>query len=167
MGRYISLPVLALAAILNTTVLAEFRLGGGGPDLVLMLVVAWALLADLREAMLWAVVGGVMQDMLSVAPLGASALGLVVVAFAADTAFGQLSRRNLLIPPLVAAIGTVVYHLGLIAVLRVDGMAVPVGRALTYVTLPAVIYNTVLMIPVYRAVGALHHALQPRRVRLE
>lgn len=167
MGRYLGIPLLALAAILNTTVMAQFRLGGGAPDLVFLLVMSWALLADVREAMLWAVIGGLMQDSLSIAPWGASSIGLVAVAFVADAAFGDVSRRNVLIPPLVAAAGTVVYHLGMLAALRFSGTSVPVSTGLSYVTFPTVIYNVILSIPVFRLIGVLHQMLQPRRVRLE
>jgi rod shape-determining protein MreD len=167
MGRYVGFPLLLIAALLNATVVAELRIGNGAPDLVLLLVISWALLADVREAMFWAVVGGVMQDMLSVAPLGASSLGLVIVAFAADTAFGDVRRSNVLIPPLVALVGTVIYHLGLIAVLQLVGYGVPFGTAMTYVTFPAMIYNAILIIPVFRLTGLLHVWLTPRRVRLE
>ena len=167
MGRYVGIPLLMIAALLNATVMVELRIGNGGPDLVLLLVVSWALLADVREAMFWAVVGGVMQDMFSVAPLGSSAFGLVIVAFAADSVFGEVRRGNVLIPPLVALVGTVVYHIGLLAVLRLVGYAVPVGLALTYVTFPAMIYNAILILPVFRALGLIHVWLTPRRVRLE
>jgi rod shape-determining protein MreD len=167
MGRYIGIPLLMIAALLNATVMVELRIGNGAPNLVLLLVIAWALLADVREAMFWAVIGGVMQDLFSVAPLGASSLGLVIVAFAADFAFGNINRRNLLIPPLVALAGTVVYQIGLMAVLRLVGYAVPFGIAITNVMIPAMIYNTILIIPVFRLIGLLHLWLTPRRVRLE
>jgi rod shape-determining protein MreD len=167
MNRYVGIPILALAAILNATVMAEFRIGGGAPDLVFLLVVSWALLADLRDAMLWAVVGGVWQDWLSITPLGASALGLVVVAFIADTVFGEVGRTNLIVPPLVVVSGTLVYHLGIILVLWLDGYTVPLPRGLLYVTVPTVVYNGILILPVFRAVGWFHSLLQPRRVRLE
>lgn len=91
MSNYIGIPILLLAALLNSTLMAEFRIGGGAPDLVFLLVVSWALLGDVEEALTWAVIGGVMQDLLSVAPLGTSSLGLVIVAFGADTVFGEIS----------------------------------------------------------------------------
>ena len=167
MGRYVGIPLVIVAALLNATVMVEFRIGNGAPDLVLLLVVSWALLTDGREAMFWAVVGGVMQDMFSVAPLGTSSLGLVIVAFTADFAFGNISRGNLLIPPLVALGGTVVCHIGLLAVLSAVGYAVPFGIAITNVTIPAMIYNAILIIPVFRLTGLLHLWLTPRRVSLE
>ncbi|NDJ74917.1 MAG: rod shape-determining protein MreD [Chloroflexi bacterium] len=167
LGNTLGIPLLIFAAVLNTTLMPEFRLGNGAPDLVFMLVVSWALLADVRQGLFWAVVGGVLQDMLSVAPLGASALGLVLVAYGADATFGDVHRRNLIIPPLVAAVGTVLYHISLLIVLELDGIDIALGQALFYVTLPTVIYNSVLIVPIFRLLGVVHLWLQPRRVRLE
>ena len=167
MTRYVGIPILILAAILNATVMAQFRIGNGAPDLVFLLVVSWALLVDLRDGLFWAVVGGLMQDVFSIAPLGTSALGLVLVVFGADVAFGQISRRNLLIPPVVALVGTVIYHLGSLFVLQMVDVSVPLQRGLLYVTLPTVVYNALLIIPVFRFVGQIHFWLTPRRVRLE
>lgn len=167
MTRYIGIPILIVAAILNATVMAEFRIGNGAPDLVFLFVVSWALLVDLRDAMFWAVIGGVMQDMFSVAPLGASSLGLVVVVFLSDLAFGQISRRNILIPPVVAVAGTVIYHLGIMLALQMANISVPLTRGLVYVTVPTMVYNTILIIPVFRLVGRIHYWLTPRRVRLD
>ncbi|HML24046.1 MAG TPA: rod shape-determining protein MreD [Aggregatilinea sp.] len=166
MAGYIGIPILMIAAVLNATVMPEFRIGGGAPDLVLILVVSWALLADVREAMLWSVVGGVLQDWLSVAPLGTSALGLVIVVFAADAVFGQISRNNIIVPPLVAAAGTVVYHLIILSVLWVVGINVPIDRGLSYVTIPAMFYNALLIIPVFRLMGRVSLWLHPRRTRV-
>jgi len=163
MSNYIGVPLLFLAAILNASVMPEFRLGEGAPDLVFLLVISWALLADLPDALTWAVLGGVLQDWLSITPLGTSALGLVVVAFTADTLFGQVSRRNLLIPPLVAAVGTVIYHIGVIGGLWLTGTSVPLGQGLFYVTLPTVIYNTILILPVFRLMGIVYRWLHPHR----
>lgn len=167
MGRYIGIPLLILAATLDATLMAEFRIGGGAPDLVFLLVMSWALLSTVQEALLWAVVGGVLKDTLSVAPLGTSALGMVVVVFVADALFGQVRRTNLVIPPVVAAAGTIVYHLGIMVVLGIVGYGLPLGTGLWYVTLPTMIYNLILILPVFRAVGLIHQWLTPRRVRLE
>lgn len=167
MTRYIGLPILLLAAVLDASVMPQMRLGGGAPDLVYLIVVSWALLANVNDALLWAVFGGVMQDTLSVAPLGTSALGLVIVAFVADALFGDVRRTNLLIPPLVMGLGTLLYHGADLLVLRLAGHPVPLGDALATVTLPTLIYHVLLSVPVFRTVGLLHDWLTPRRVRLE
>jgi rod shape-determining protein MreD len=167
MSNYIGIPILLVAALLNSTLMSEFRIGGGAPDLVFMLVVSWALLGDVEEALTWAVIGGVMQDLLSVAPLGTSSLGLVIVAFGADTIFGQIQRSNFIVPPVTAIGGTFVYHLTTVIILGVIGVSIPLGRGLTYVTLPTLFYNALLIIPVFRATGILYRWLHPHRVRIQ
>jgi hypothetical protein len=61
----------------------------------------------------------------------------------------------------------VIYHLGLLIVLRLDEHTVPLGDGLLTVTLPTVIYHVLLSVPVFRLVGLVHDWLTPRRVRLE
>lgn len=167
MARYIGIPILLLAAVLNATVMAQLRVWQGAPDLVFLLVVSWALLSDYRDALLWAVIGGVLLDLFSIAPLGTSALGLVVIVFASTSLFGQITRHNLVVPPLVVAAGTPIYHLAALGVLWMVDRQVPLGRALLYATLPTTIYNLIFILPVFRLVGLIHTWLTPRRVRLE
>ena len=147
--------------------MAKFRIGGGAPDLVFMLVVSWALLSTMQEAMVWAVVGGVVKDTLSVAPLGTSALGMVIVVFIVDSLVGTVRRTNLVVPVPVIAVGTVIYHLAILAVLQIVGYGLPVDEGLLYVTLPTMVYNMILVLPVFRTVGSVQQWLAPRRVRLE
>ncbi len=168
MANYIGIPLLLIAAVINATIMPELRLGNGAADLVLLMVISWALLADVRDALLWAVIGGVLQDLLSIAPPGTSALGLAIVAFAADAVFGNVSRGNLLVPVLVAAVGTVVYQMITLLLLRTLGLsAVGIGQGLLYVTLPATILNVLLILPVYRLMGAVHRRTFPARARIE
>lgn len=168
MANYIGIPILLLAAVVNATILPELRLGNGAADLVFLMVISWALLADVRDAMLWAVIGGVLQDLLSIAPPGTSALGLVIVAVTADAIFGNVSRGNLLAPLLVAAVGTGVYQMITLSLLRMLGLsAVGIGQGLVYVTLPATILNVLLILPVYRLMGAVHRRAFPIRARIE
>lgn len=167
MANYIGIPILILAALLNAAVMPELRIGGGAPDMVFLLVLSWALLADVREALIWAVVGGVLQDVFSIVPLGTSALGLVVVAFTADTLFGHVSRNNFIVPPLAAGAGTVICHLSALMVMGAVGMNVPLIRGLFYVTMPTLLYNIVLIFPVFRMMATVYRWLHPHRSRLE
>jgi rod shape-determining protein MreD len=167
MARYVGIPILLVAAILNATVMAELRVWQGAPDLVFLVVITWALLAGAREALVWAIVGSIFQDALSLVPLGTSALGMILVIIMTDLTIGQVSRRNLAAPLLVMIIGTPVYHLAILAVLWMTDQAVPLSSALIYVTLPTLVYHLVFVLPVFRAIGLVHRWLTPRRVTLE
>ncbi len=166
MGRYLSLPVLLIAAVLQSTVVPEIRIGNGGPDLILMLVLAWTLLADIEEGLYWAVIGGIFQDLINGVPTGTSALALVVVAFGVNMVVGQVGRHNIPVPLLVAVAGTVAYQLLLAVLLTVLGHSVSIVYMLTHVTLPTGLFNVILMLPIFRLMGAVFGASRPRRVTL-
>ncbi len=166
MGRYLSIPILIIAAVLQSSVIPAIRIASGGPDLIFMLVLSWMMLADTEEGIFWAMVGGITQDLVSGLPTGTSALALVIVAFLVNLVFGPIARNNLIIPPVVIAAGTVLYHLLLIGLLAVLGRPVPISYTLTYVTFPTLLFNVVLSLPVYRLMGAVYGASRPRRVTL-
>ncbi len=166
MGRYLSIPILIVAAILQSTVIPVIRIGGGGPDLIFMLVLSWTMLADTQEGIIWAMVGGITQDLVNGLPTGTSALALVIVAFLVNLVFGSVAHNNLIIPPVVIAAGTVFYHFVLIGLLAALGRSVPISYTLTYVTFPTLLFNVVLSLPVYRLMGAVYGASRPRRVTL-
>jgi rod shape-determining protein MreD len=165
-GRYIALPILLIAAVIQSTIVPEIRIGSGGPDLVLMLVLSWTLLADIEEGVVWAIVGGVVQDLINGVPLGTSALALVIVAFAVNLAIRTVAWNNLIVPLPVAAVGTVVYHLILFVLLAILGRRISMLYMLTSVTLPTLVYNVVLMLVVFRLAGLMYRASRPRRVTL-
>src|SRR5690348_2943350 len=95
------------------------RIGGGSPDLVLMIVLSWTMLTGLEEGLIWAVVGGVLQDVVTGLPTGTTALALVVIAGFVHFVLGPVHRNNLIFPPIVIAAGTVAYHLVLVVILAV------------------------------------------------
>ncbi len=164
MGGYLSIPVLAVAVILQSTVVPEFRFGGAMPDLVLLLVLAWSLMAGFEQGIIWAMVGGILQDLVSAAPVGTTSLSLVIVVALAALILGQISPRNLFYPALAAGGGLAVAHVVILIVLLLTGRTIPVIDLLLTVTLPGMVYNAVVMIPVYRVLGAFYSSSRPRRV---
>lgn len=149
MGSFLSLPVLALAAVLQAGVVPHIRFLGGGPDLVFLAVLAWAVYAPLEQAVLWAFVGGIMQDLLSAAPLGMSSVGLVLVVFMVYAVRGQVYSVNLLLLALLLLAGVAVQQVVLLALLAFTGLPLNLVRDLNYVVFPTIAYNLVLFWPVY------------------
>ncbi len=164
MSGYLSIPVLALAVVVQSTLVPEARLGGAMPDLVFLLALSWSLMGGFERGVVWAIVGGVLEDLVSAAPVGTTALGLVLVCFLASLLLRRVSPRNMVYPALAAAAGTPVAHLVVLLVLILTGRPLPLLDLFFYVTLPSMIYNAVVMIPVYRVMGAFYLASRPRRL---
>src|SRR5919199_2723049 len=109
--------VLLGAALIQSSFLPALGLVRVRPDLVLLCVVVWAVLRGGREALPWAFAGGLLLDLFSGGPFGASALALVLVAFCASLAEGGIFRNAYTLPLLTAFWSSVLYRLLLLFLL--------------------------------------------------
>lgn len=167
MSTYLlGLPLLAVAAVLQATVFARLHLVGGTIDLVLLLALSWTLIGEWQGGPVWGLMGGLCLDLLSGGPLGASAAGLVVVAYLASLTEGRFYRSHVLLPLATVLFGTVLYHLVYLTLLAATGHTVAWLASLTQVTLPAVLLNTVCMLPVYHGLRWVHTLLHPPPVSI-
>lgn len=164
MGPWVGLPVLLLAVALQTTLVPQIRLWDGGPDLVFLCVLAWALRAPLAESVAWAFTGGVMQDLLSLAPTGQSVIGLVLLVFVVNVLTAQFSRTGTLLLLLLAGIGTLAQQLLMWALFALQGFTVDFLDDLGYVIFPTVIYNFALILPVYVVLRFLQRRVEARQL---
>ncbi|MEP7292255.1 MAG: rod shape-determining protein MreD [Chloroflexota bacterium] len=149
MGTYWSLPLVVLAVILQATVIPQIRILGGQPDLIFLMTLSWAIHGRLEQSVAWAFVGGIAQDLLSAAPIGASTLGMILLVFGIEQIKQQVYRIGfLLIIGLVIA-GTVLQKLVFMLVLSFSGFTIYPLENFTYVILPSIAYNLLFIGPVY------------------
>src|SRR6185436_7206624 len=116
MGNFLSIPIMMLVAALQVTVMPQISFLGGRPDLVLLVVVSWALNSSLEQAVLWAFAGGICRDLLSAAPIGTSVIGLILIIFAIHAVRGQLFSVGIFTLIWVSLIGTVIQEFSVLIV---------------------------------------------------
>jgi rod shape-determining protein MreD len=163
---FVGLPLLALAAVLESTVLPNLRvLGGGTLNLVLVLVLNWTLAGDWNGGLVWGFIGGLLLDLLSGGAFGKAPLALVVVAYVASWTEGQFWRSHILLPLAAGLLGTLVYHLITLSVLAFNGTPLEAGNAIVGVLLPAMLINTIVIVPVFWLIHALHELVFPAPVK--
>jgi len=166
MGYVLGLPLITLLAILQSTVLGTFRLLDGAPDLVLLAVVGWAQTGRAREALVFALWGGLSLDLLSGAPFGMTAIGLIVIAFLVSLLEGRFWEANFLLPLGVMVGATVIYHAGLFLAAAATGRPVDLDQAVTRVFLPSAVLDILLALPTAQLAWRIHETLFPPRVRV-
>jgi len=167
MSLHIGVPIFFIAALLQAAVLPQFRVFEGQPDLVVIVVLAWAILDQGQEGLFWAFVGGLALDLFSGAPFGISSLALMLVAYVVSQANAQLYRVNVVPPILLTAAGAFAYHVLYLILLRfLVGYAVVWAEALLYVTLPSVIFDLLLIVPVLQVLARVYDAIHPRQVSI-
>lgn len=169
MSLQIGLPLMFLAAVLQATVFASLRpvLFGSAPDLVLLVVLAWAIHDPDREGVVWAFIGGLLIDLFSGAPLGLSSVLMVPLAFIIGSIESGVYQNNLVLPVVLGTLAAAAFHVGYVILARVlVGTPIPLSAALLNIGLPAVIMDAVLIYPVMALLDGPYARLHPRQVRI-
>lgn len=154
----VAIAVTLLAAALQSTFNPQIRLLGGEPDLVFLLVLTWIIRAPLEEGIALAFIGGVALDLLSAAPLGVTSAGLLLVVFGLDVVRRQLFGVGILTVLLFAGLGTLLIKLLEWIALALVGLSPPVVATISYIILPSMVYNVVLLAPAYFVVQLIQRA---------
>jgi rod shape-determining protein MreD len=152
--------------ILQTSLLSRFPLLEGTSDLVMLAVIAWALQKRVETAWQWCIIGGLIFSLVSALPVGAA-----LVAYGLITILALVLRRHVWQAPLLAMLvttffGTLIMHLiSWIAVL-ISGTILPFGEVINLITLPSLLLNLLLSIPVYILINDLAKWLYPEELEV-
>jgi rod shape-determining protein MreD len=152
---FLTVPLLALLALLQTAVFRQILFLDGNLDLLLVAVIYWSLLRP-EEGLAWAMLAGIFADIFSGGPFGITSIAYLLVAVSIGALHGRLWTHGPLAVMATALFGTVVAHLASVAMLVLFGHTLEVGYLLTYVTLPTAFLNTIASVPVYLALRRLH-----------
>lgn len=162
MNPYVAVPFLLIVSLLQSTLLPRVQVGSVWPDVLLLVVMSWALLRRSNEALSWAFVGGVAVDLLSGGPFGASAIGLMIVALIAGVTAGGVFRDRTVLPIVAAFVGTLAFHGVYLLATAFVGQRIDVLDALFRIALPSAIYNAALSWFVYRVMAAIDRRIRPK-----
>jgi rod shape-determining protein MreD len=162
----IGVPVLALLAVLQSSILSYWRLLDGRPDLVLIAVVAWGLTGRARETMVWGLIGGLFLDLFSGLPVGTSSLVLVLIAYLASFLEGRFWEANLLLPLVVMLIASLVYHFFGFGAIILSGRGIDFVMALSRIILPSTFLNLLLVLPVAQLAKSAYQRIFPPEVSI-
>lgn len=149
MSALLAFPVLLLAIIAQTVVVNRLPLLFGSADLVLLILLSWALQERVRTAWIWTIIAGIGVSFISALPLY-----LPVIIYLVATALARLLQRRVWQTPILALLvavvaSTLVQHVLSIVVLQFTGRAITWQDGLSLITLPSMLLNLFLALPVY------------------
>lgn len=161
MRNLIALPVIILAVILQTAIVSRVYLLSGSADLPLVMLAAWALQEKVETAWHWAMATGLLVGFVSALPILAPVIGYFAVVGLAQVLQGRVWQAPLLAMFSVTFFGSVIASILSFAILRLSGVTLPVGDVLGMLTLPGVLLNMLLAIPVYAVMRDLARWVYP------
>ncbi len=149
MRNLIAFPLLALAIILQSSVVSQIKLISGYADLMLIILAAWALQERVESAWHWAVLACVFAGFVSSLPWMVLVLGYFAVVYLAQSLQRRVWQAPLLAMFSVTFAGTILMHLISFIVLRLSGTPFAFGDVVGLITLPSLLLNMLFAIPVY------------------
>jgi rod shape-determining protein MreD len=149
--------VVFTASLVQVTIVSSLVVGGGAPDVLLIVVVSLGLLRGSLPGAVAGFAGGVVVDLLTLDTLGVTSLVLTLAGFWAGR-YGETTARGRRLAPLAAvAVITVLAAVFAFLLHYLLGEDVVARHALLTVLVPAAILNVALALPVHALVRASVH----------
>lgn len=162
MSPYLLVPIFALIALLQTTLVPLLPTGLARPDLMLLLVVAWGIVKGGGEPLIWGLAGGLLLDLMSGMPFGIQTIALGAIGLLADAMETNFFRSNMFLPLAAIFFATFLYHIVIAATLQTFGYPITWEAFLFDVVIPTAGLNTILMPIAYNLLRRLEHMANPR-----
>ena len=161
MRNLIAVPVILLAVLLQSAIVSRITLLSGIADLPLVMLAAWAMQEEVETAWHWAIAAGVLVGFVSWLSWVVPVLSYLFVI-----ALAQVLQRRVWQAPLLAMFSiTFLCTIGLsffsLVVLRFSGIALPVVDVFGLVTLPGILLNMLLAIPMFAVMRDLARWVYP------
>lgn len=149
MRHLVAFPILALAVILQSAIVSRISLLSGYADLVLVIVIAWALQEGATTAWHWAILAGAMSAVVTGLPWGVPLAGFLMAVWVSRALKKRIWQAPLIAMFTVTFLASLFSHLLSYIVLNIIGASLPFGDSFSLVTLPSVLLNLLLAIPIF------------------
>jgi rod shape-determining protein MreD len=157
---YLMLLGLTLVVLIQAALLARVRIFGAQPNLLLVVVVCWSLLAGVTQGLVIAFVGGLLLDLIAGLPLGASSLALMPVCFLASIGRSSVYHNNSWLPVLLVALATPLHAWLLLLTRQLRGAPIDWLGTTTHLVLPEIALNVVLALIMIRVLRRVNGELR-------
>ena len=150
-----------VAALLQGTVAPLIAVGEARPSLPILVAASWSVAVGAREGVWWAFLGGIVSDLISAGPLGASALAsLPPVAVVGLREAGLTRPTSILVGAVLVGLAALAAGLIYLGILAVTGEAVSSLPLAAGTTVASAVYTGLLALAVYPAARLLRRATE-------
>ena len=154
--------LLIIAMILQMGVVSRINLFSGAADLVLIVLASIGVQGSSKSTWLWCGLAGLFISLISAMPFFIPVFAYLIVAGISQTLKKRMWETPILALLLTVFFSTLVQHQLYFFALIMDGTRISWSESLNLVTLPSLLLNMMVAIPVYTAVHELSALLEPR-----
>ncbi|MFZ5942740.1 MAG: rod shape-determining protein MreD [Bacillota bacterium] len=140
--RYLVLALLGFVClILQSTLFNEMIIAGAKPDLILVIVILFALFNGPKQGAAAGFGLGLLEDLFNAKFLGLNAVSKLVIGFLLGFLEKRIFKDNFLVPVFSLFLGSLIYSLIYFLFTNIVGYSLSFDQVIR-VTLPMAIYNT-------------------------
>lgn len=152
MSILLSIPILIIMLVLQTTLVSEVRLLHGSADLILVWLAAWGLTSKDRSGYLLAFFAGGLVSYVSALPWYVFPIAYLITIAIARYVSSQLWQSPLLSMFAITLVTSILLYLISMVGLSINGTYYSFQTSLYNVIIPSIFLNLLLAIPIY-AIG--------------
>jgi len=165
MKNLVAIPILLLVIMIQTSIVSRLPLLAGATDLMLLTLAAFALQPQVPDSWQWGLFGGLLVALTSALPFVVPIICYVGLVLLARIVLKRVWQIPVLAMFLVVFAGTLFLHLASFIALRLIGNPMDFYQAFSLITLPTMILNMLLAVPVFTFVRDLAGWIYPIEVR--
>jgi len=141
--------LLAVAALFQTSAVPAFTVLGVHPNIVLVVLLSWAMVRGLNEAMVLVPMGTLTLGLMDGQLLGAALLAAMPVVLLTEIREARIIQGDFLLAVLLIILSTLAYETIFLVILRLTGETVQWWGSFVRLAIPAAIVNALLVPPAY------------------
>lgn len=166
MPTLIAIPILSILTIIQSAIVSRLPLLQGTADIILLVVIAWALQEPVRSAWQWSILGGLMIGFVSIIPIFVPITTYLII-----TGLVLLVRNRIWENPILAMfamtfLGSVFSQIASAFVVSISVTPLPILDTLRLIILPSLILNLILAAPIYAIIKDLAEWVHPEEIAI-
>jgi cell shape-determining protein MreD len=161
-----AIPMLAPVIILQSVVVSKIHLLYGSANLILLVVLAWAVQENTQKSYSLAVIGGLLYFLISAAPVYIPLATFLLIVFITKLVRTKLWRMPILVMILMSIIGTIIEHLLTIFTIQFFGTLIPFSQSISAIILPSALLNLLVALPVYAIITDVARLVYPVEIEI-
>jgi cell shape-determining protein MreD len=160
-SNFISIPVMLILSVLQSTAISRITLINGSADLILLAVAAWGVKERGYNAFVWALIGGLFIALITAMPLYIPVISYLFVALLAKLLFGRIWQSPIVMLIVIVLAGTFFQQTLSIFYLQINGVNADFLESIQKFTLPSMLLNFFFIFPMYVFISDLREWVNP------
>ncbi|HEY59891.1 MAG TPA: rod shape-determining protein MreD [Anaerolineae bacterium] len=155
MATLIAIPIMLIVSVLQMASISRLPLLNGNADLILLTILSWGLNEKAKNVYFWAAIAGLLVSFISALPFPVPVLIYLIVAWISRQVHGRIWQSPILAMLIVTFFSTLMQHVITIIFLQVTDVPVYFLVSMKEVTVPSLVFNLLLAVPLYLVVSNL------------